>query len=719
MNKRKVLAEQYGDQTRWVVWRYETVKGKRTKIPYDLKGRKASSTDAKTWTTYDKAAAYANKDDKTDGVGLVFTPTQTLLGIDIDHCITGDKVTHAEKKSIEKFIKEADTYCELSPSKEGLHLFLQLDEAMTLASNKKAPFELYTKGRYFTVTNTPFGEVKNVRTVTIAEAEKLLSIIGYPWTQKEEPVHTKKIENIGTGDKLDDRKVLDKMFGAKNGDEIKKTYDADLSAFSGDASKADMSLAAHLAFWSGRDKEQMQRIWMNSPLGSRKKTQQRLDYRSRTLDFAIKNCKEVYTPPAHTSSALDLMYTTDKEGRKTYIQNVENICRILRKHPEFAGRYRFDAFKNGYEIKPLGDVKWRELRDSDALFIQARISILFSVFNKVGKELVYDAILMVSNENECDAPSDYVKSLTWDKTPRLDEWLTKTYGTPDDVYHKAVAANWFKGMVKRIIDPGCKFDYVLVLEGPQGAKKSMSLSVLGGDWHVETTMSTDNKDFFMQFQGNIIVEFSEGETLNRTEVKRMKAIITTQYDKFRPPYGRATVTYPRRCVFAMTTNQEEYLKDETGNRRWLPVLLRLPQADIEWLKENRDQLFAEAYHRVFVDNEKIYEFPEKETAAEQLARRVEDPNLETINDWYYAKLTVVQREVGVTVYQCIRDCLHAGWITKPITKAEQMGVANVFKEFMGLKSIRLSIEGKRETRWYNEKDGIGQRENLLPSSIPF
>src|ERR1019366_5023328 len=118
-------------------------------------------------------------------------------------------------------------------------------------------------------------------------------------------------------------------------------------------------------------------------------------------------------------------------------------------------------------------------------------------------------------------------------------------------------------------------------------------------------MSTDNKDFFMQFQGKLFVEFSEGETLNRTETKKMKAIITTQFDRYRPPFGRSSQDFPRRCVFAMTTNQEEYLKDETGNRRWLPVRLVKKTADTEWLAENREQIFAEAYHRVITLKETI------------------------------------------------------------------------------------------------------------------
>jgi predicted P-loop ATPase len=327
--------------------------------------------------------------------------------------------------------------------------------------------------------------------------------------------------------------------------------------------------------------------------------------------------------------------------------------------------------------------------------------------------MVYDAIMKVSKENQYDSAADFIKNLQWDGTPRLDTWLMKTYGTPDDAYHRAVGANWLKGLVKRIIVPGCKFDFVLVLEGKQGSRKSTSLAILGGEWHVETTMSTDTKDFFMQFQGKAIVEFSEGETLSRTEVKRMKAIITMQSDKFRPPYGRVSLDFPRRCVFAMTTNQDEYLKDETGNRRWLPVTVRIPQANTEWLAENRNQLFAEAYYRAIGLNETVYEFPETETLLEQHKRRIEDPNLDAVMDWYHNKLYDHDRAAGITTYQVVRDALHNGFFSRPMTKFEEATVVDILKNFMNLERRRMMINGKRSIRWFDPKQPVMETMELV------
>lgn len=399
-------------------------------------------------------------------------------------------------------------------------------------------------------------------------------------------------------------------------------------------------------------------------------------------------------------AVLDLLCRTTKDGGKVYVVNTENLCRIFNKHPQFTKRFRYDEFKALLEYRTSQESPWRQLEDSDVIHVQTELSVTFDFLHKVGKEMVYDAIIKTSRENAYDSAKDYIKAIKWDETPRLDSWLTHTYGTPEDVYHKAVGANWLKGLVKRIIEPGCKFDYVLVIEGEQGIRKSASLAVLGGDWYVETTMSTDSKDFFMQFQGKAIIEFSEGETLNRTEVKRMKAIITTQYDKYRPPYGRVSVDFPRRCVFAMTTNQSEYLKDETGNRRWLPITVVLPEANIEWLAENRDQLLAEAYHRAITLKEKIYEFPREETAQAQDARRIRDPNLELIANWYYNDLDDKKREEGITIDQVFRDALNGGFGGRAKTKWEEMSIANVLKNDLKLERRFSMRNGVRANYWY-------------------
>lgn len=699
------LIKKFGKDKRWVNYRMQKMGDRITKIPYSVTGRKASSVNPDDWSTFSEAKA------SSENVGIVFTPAQDVLGIDIDHCLTNKQITHEQKETIAELILEADTYTEFSPSGEGLHLILKIKGSLPLTSNKKAPYEAYTSGRYFTFTGNCYGEPKPVRTVVPEEALKILSIIGYPWNQQEGT--TPLVQT--NGQTMINEEILSRMFNSKTGKKIKNLFDGDISEYKNDASSADMALCSHLAFWTGKNKEQIEEIWLNSPLGSREKTKERQDYRNRTIRTALLSCKEVYQNPENKPSALelkkvpelDLLYISGPKGSKIYLKNTENMCRILSCHRDFANRFRYDAFKNVYEIKK-SDNTWRPLEDNDDVMIQTAISILFPEwFGNIGKNMIHDAIIKVSKENEIDSAKDYLVSLTWDKTERLNTWLSKVYGVTNDMYHQAVASNWMKGLVKRIIEPGCKFDYVLVLEGPQGSRKSTSLAILGDNWHVETAMSTESKDFFMQFQGKAIIEFSEGETLSRTEVKRMKAIITMQSDRYRPPYDRTSQDFPRRCVFAMTTNQSEYLKDETGNRRWLPVAINVEEADTQWLKENRDQLFAEAYHRVKELRETIYEFPKEETFAAQQARQVQDPNADLVWEWFHNGLKKSERDDGITIFQVYKEVLHGGFTPgKPMTKYDEMSIAGILRLTLGLVKKQRMINGIRATKWFREEVDI-------------
>lgn len=695
--KQNPLTKKYGDDKRWVVYKKVERAGHTTKIPYDIKGHKASSTDPASWSTFKEVKAISNQ------IGIVFTPANDLLGIDIDHCLINKKIQHEKAEQIAELILEADTYTEISPSGEGLHLFFEIiDPPFALKSNKQAPFECYTNGRYFTVTANTYGEAKSVRKVSQDEANRLLSIIGYPWKKEEEKIIDKKAPL--SLKPFTDAKVLEKMFASKSGDKIRALYGGDLSEYKNDASSADMALLCHLAFWTRKDAQQMEKIWLQSPLGQREKTQSRLDYRKRTIEAAIKGCKNVYeTKQEKFESAnpdLDLLYIIEEKGQISYLQNTENMVRILRKHHEFQGRFRYDEFKTTYEIKDKNE-KWRPFRDSDIIAIQSAISINFcDWFGKVKKDMVQDAMLVVAEESSFDSASDFVKGLKWDGVARIDTWLSKTYGSPEDIYHKAVGSNVMKGLVHRMTSPGCKFDYVLVLEGPQGAKKSTSLAILGGNWHTETTMSTDNKDFFMQFAGKCLVEFSEGETMSRTEVKKMKAIITTQIDRYRAPWGKTSQDFPRHCIFAMTTNQSEYLKDETGNRRWLPVAVIFDQADVKWLEENREQLYAEAY-ACLLKGETTYEFPLEETLLQQQMRRISDPNEDKIMEWYVKSVSQDDKEVGITIDRVYKECLHGNFPSRPISKFDQMSIGTVLNLHLGLTKKDVVRDNVRGVRWFD------------------
>ena len=441
------LMKKYHEQKRWLMWKYKTVNGKITKVPYTITNRPADSTDPTTWSTYDEVKKASTDSKIFSGIGIVFTHEKTLLGIDLDHVLDKGTATLLSQfeKDINYLLTEANTYTEISPSGEGLHLYIAITEPLTLIAKKHAPYEVYTEGRFFTFSGVSYYETQlPVRTISLKEAESLLSIIGYPWGK----THLSYSEN--TTELIGDDELLKRMFESKNGAKIKKLYDGDLSYHKNDKSSADAALLCHLAFWTRKNATQMERLWISSPLGKREKTLKRKDYRDRSIQTSIANTNDVYR-----TEHIELLYTLSPKGERIYTQNTENMCRILRHHPEFKGKIRFDKYKDQMEI--YKNDEWQAFGEETAIIFQTRISILFECFRRVGKEMISDAILHVAKENSIDSAVDFITSLKWDGIERLNNWLSTVYGVKDSEYHRKVGSNWVKGLVNLIINPQCKF----------------------------------------------------------------------------------------------------------------------------------------------------------------------------------------------------------------------------------------------------------------------
>lgn len=694
------LISTFGKQKRWVNWVSKTRDNKTTKVPL------GKSNDPTTWSTYD------NLKDKTN-IGLMFGLKKMLLGIDIDKCIENGVLVHEKSTEIEALIKVADTYCEISPSGTGLHLFLNITEPLTLQANRKDSFECYTSERYFTVTQNPFINERRVRTVTPIEAEEVLAIIGYPWKKEEAEGRTKQMATTNVSF-LDDEVILKKMFGAKNGAKVKALYEGDTSQNGGDDSIADLNLCSHLAFYTNGDALQIERLWLGSPLGARGKTQDRKDYRDRTITKAITECREFYKPKQKrplkqlaaddavvTLEDLKLHYTLTKDGDVRYSLIQENINIILEKHPYFKGRFRYDEFLIANQIKM--DEVWEIQRDIHEILIQSEISVIVPEFNRVSMAMVKNAMSKVSHDNRVDSAISYIKSLTWDKTARIDTWLQTVFGVENIEYTQKVGSNWMKGLVSRMIYPGCQFDYILVIEGKQGLRKSTAFRELVTDaWHLETERSPGDKDFFVEMAGKAIIELSEGQSNAIIDVKKMKSILTKRKDTYRSPYARIAEDHPRRSVFCMTTNDDDYLKDTTGDRRWWPVECT-HMADIAWIRENRDQLFAEAYHRLIVGKENTYDVPEDVAAEKQEERRRKEPNTYIVVEWYN-KQKWYEKARGITTFDAYIGAFFPDEEPKNVSmsRLHEMEIGGIFRTTLKLTKKRVMKKLTRIYRYYDD-----------------
>ena len=293
---------------------------------------------------------------------------------------------------------------------------------------------------------------------------------------------------------------------------------------------------------------------------------------------------------------------TTKQG--SFDRTLINASVPLRYAPEFCGRLCLNLFNQRIEVsEPMpwdqpGAVfprPWSDL-DTRALTIWCQKERL-----KISSVTAHEAAFVVGEQRQYDPLKEYLQGVQWDGTPRLDNML-KTYFAAEghSKYLCEVGARWMISAVARGLKPGTKADHVLVLEGAQGALKSSALAVLAvrEDWFSDDLPSFKTKDGQLALQGRWIIEVSELEAMNRSEIGNIKEFLSRRVDKFRPPYGRAVQDFPRRCVLGGSWNPDGagWIKDSTGGRRFWPVQVsgKICIAD---LNRDRDQLWAEAVRR--------------------------------------------------------------------------------------------------------------------------
>jgi predicted P-loop ATPase len=183
---------------------------------------------------------------------------------------------------------------------------------------------------------------------------------------------------------------------------------------------------------------------------------------------------------------------------------------------------------------------------------------------------------------------------SWDQTARLDTWLIRFLGAEDNDYHKEIAFRFPISMVARIFQPGCKVDHMMVLEGPQGILKSKVIKTMALGYVSDTLPDLDSDAIRLSahLRGKWLIEVSELASISKAEASRLKAFLTTEIEQYIPKFGRMEVREPRQCCFIGTINEDTYLKDETGNRRFWPV--KCGTIDLDGLEAEWEQVLGEA-----------------------------------------------------------------------------------------------------------------------------
>ncbi len=381
----------------------------------------------------------------------------------------------------------------------------------------------------------------------------------------------------------------------------------------------------------------------------------------------------------------DLKWDIDKvNGIKPTIRNTVNY--LLCKEYPFLGILKYNEFTN--DIMFTSPAPWHNGKkltswtDSDAINFKYWLSRV-RCFN-VSTQLCQEAAIIAAEKFRFHPVRDYLKSLEWDGVPRLDTWLNKFAGVEDNLYTRAVARKTLIGAVARVFNPGVKFDTMLVLEGEQGIGKSTLIAILGGDWYGDVSITDSDKDTIDAMRGNWVIEVSEMVCSRKVDTDKLKSFLSKTTDRVRLAYRRNAEDYPRQSVFIGTINPEEgsgYLKDTTGNRRFWPVVCK--RVDFAGLKENRDQLWAEAVSRYF-KGEKLYLEEDVLQMAhfETEKRRQRDPWIDPVADW----LCKTDPEIGaprsvVTGREILEECI--GISISRMTQRELTRVAQIMVKDLG------------------------------------
>lgn len=276
-----------------------------------------------------------------------------------------------------------------------------------------------------------------------------------------------------------------------------------------------------------------------------------------------------YDPKNPPAWALKIEYTQGKDAKPK--SSATNVLLILRNDPRVTGLIGLDLFSDRLTV--LKRLPWEKKTQIGRVWKDADDSQLRNWYMDrwqiAHKGAIDDGLAEMAEKFSFHPVRDYFKGLPkWDGVKRAAGLFIRILGADDTPYNRAVSELWLKEAVARILHPGIKADLTLVLSGPQGIGKSTVLARLGRKWYSDSLKSVQGKEAMVGIQGCWIIEVGELQGFNRASTEEIKAFLTSLIDKFRPPYGRRVQEFPRQCVFAATTNDDIFLKDRTGGRRF-------------------------------------------------------------------------------------------------------------------------------------------------------
>lgn len=589
----------------WVNWKYQNRDGRKPKVPINAKtGGNAMSNNPETWCNY-SIAEWNRSKNKCDGVGTMFGSLgngYVLCGVDIDNHANTVGGNPLQTEILELF---KGTYAEKSPSGNGCHILFMLSEdfieqlkgVWKKYHNKKSEedIECYISGitnRYFTYT----GDIIADYPITDMSAALQTFLDKYMLREQPQPQAQSKPIVTSVPAVLDITAMLDIARNSKSGAAFCGLYDGgDTSAYNGDDSAADLALCQMLAFYLQGDYNKIDTAFRSSALMRDK--WEREDYRSATINKAIKSCRKFYTPPQSKNNTY-----TEERGR----ENKKKLPPLdLDSFREWIkGKYElsFDAVRHETDfgkIENKGHEYFKAL--NFPTYLEQELQRDFSTGINISAIERY--LNVIVGENVKNPLLDSIKAVKWDGVKRLQQVFDILH--IEDKLSKIFLYKWFLQAIAMLHngDNGKKFapEFVLVLQGRQGTGKTRFFQHLCPQnyWGEGETVDPRDKDTLIRITSKWIVEIGEIGSTMKKDVDILKAFLTRGTDDCRPPYGKKSMEYPRKTVFVATVNETEFLLDTTGNRRWAVIPLD-PALRIDYASQIKPfdtmQFWAEIYH---------------------------------------------------------------------------------------------------------------------------
>lgn len=412
------------------------------------------------------------------------------------------------------------------------------------------------------------------------------------------------------------------------------------------------------------------------------------------FDKNDNDLEKILSPKENDNPPLGINETKFKRTKKTII----NVIGCCYDDTTLTGLFRLNTFSNQIEFAkaPPWDLKHEvgsQITDEDLIYFKYYLGKHAKFEPPTG--LILEAIIALAKNNQFHPVRNYLNSLVWDNIPRLDDWLFTSAGVARDAYTVSVARKIMVAAVRRVFFPGCEFHSMMILEGGQGIGKSTLVKTLAGSFYANISFGNIDKDTVDAMQGRWIIEVDELVGFNRQDLEKMKSFLTTPVDRARLSYQRTTKPFPRQSIFIGTTNpvgDNTYFRDESGNRRFWPV--KCGVMNVAWMRENRDQLFAEAVvaykgeENVYLDTQEAIDL----ASMAQEERLAVDPWLEVI-----AKHLNDPQTAMFTQYVSVLDMAAVLGIDKErLGRVEASRIGMIMKK-MGFPSRRQKKDGVKIT----------------------